>query len=130
MTRPATNSRREFSRATRRDALRRSGMLCEAVGPRYGFAKGHRCNASLGKGVEFHHELEAEFGGDNSLENCLAICISCHRFVSKIGIRAIRKSDRVRDKASGAFKPSSRGFRKPPPGYVYDWGRRRGYAKP
>jgi len=106
-------ARLEFSRATRRDALRRSGMLCEAVGPRYGLEPGQRCNGSLGRGVEFHHELEAEFGGDNSRANCRAVCIPCHRFVTKIGIREIRKSDRVRDKHDGTFKPSSRGFRKP-----------------
>jgi hypothetical protein len=40
--------------------------------------------------------------------------------VTKIGIREIRKSDRVRDKASGAFKRPSRGFRRPP-GTAWDW---------
>src|ERR1700753_2350140 len=102
----------EFSRSNRRDALKRSGMLCEAVGPRYGLEPGQRCNASLSRGVEFHHDLEAEFGGDNSLANCVCACIPCHRFVTKLGIRAIRKSDRIRDKATGAMPRS----RNPMPG--------------
>lgn len=100
-------SRLEFSRVTRREALRRSGKLCEAVGERYGLPKGQRCNCPLSNGVEFHHELEAELGGDNSLENCLAVCPPCHRFVTAVGIREIRKADRVRDKHSGAFKRKS-----------------------
>lgn len=100
--------RSEFSRKTRRDALVRSGMLCEASGPRYGHAEGHRCNLPLGYGVEFDHDLEAELGGDNSLENCRAICIACHRFKTRQGTRDLRKADRARDKASGAMKRKSR----------------------
>lgn len=118
-------SRLEFSRSTRREALRRSGMLCEAVGILYGMVPDQRCRMPLGKGVEFHHELPAEFGGDNSLANCLAICILCHRFVTKIDIRNIRKSDRVRDKNSGAMPKSRSGlsssrYRKTMSGTVID----------
>jgi hypothetical protein len=31
-------NRREFTKTTKREALTRSGMLCEAVGPMYGEA--------------------------------------------------------------------------------------------
>jgi 5-methylcytosine-specific restriction endonuclease McrA len=98
------SARREFSRATRRDALRRSGQRCEAVGPLYGHVAGHRCNADLAYGVEFDHVLEATLGGDASLENCAAICVACHRFKSGHRIGEIRKADRARDKHSGAWK--------------------------
>ena len=113
-------SRLEFSRSTRRDALKRSGLLCEAVGAAYGHEPEHRCNADLGKGVEFDHELPAELGGDNSLDNCRAVCLPCHRFKTTGDIRRIRKADRQRDKHDGTFKPSSRGFRKPKD-TKFDW---------
>lgn len=95
--------RLEFSRATRREALRRSGQRCEASGDRYGYPEGHRCNADLSYGVEFDHDLPAELGGDNSLENCRAICKRCHKTKTAGDIRQIRKADRQRDKHRGVF---------------------------
>jgi 5-methylcytosine-specific restriction endonuclease McrA len=100
--------RLEFSRATRRDALQRSGQKCEAVGAEYGLRPGERCCAPLAKGVEFDHHLSAEMGGDNSLDNCRAVCIPCHRRKTAQDIRAIRKSDRQRDKFTGAYRRSGR----------------------
>lgn len=95
---------REFSRATKRDALKRSGQLCEAVGPMYGLEEGRRCNANLGYGVQFDHVIEHELGGDASLENCAAICPACHKVKTAKGIKAIRKADRMRDKNNGTWK--------------------------
>ena len=103
----AALSRAEFSRATRRDALRRSGQLCEASGPRYGLADGVRCNLPLAKGVEFDHDVPDQLGGDNSLENCRAICVACHKAKTRGDVRQIRKADRQRDKHSGAWKKST-----------------------
>lgn len=97
-------SRHEFTRRTRREALKRSNMLCEATGTRYGLEPDQRCNAPLAHGVEFDHELPAELGGDNGLGNCVAACIKCHRWATANDIRRIRKADRIRDKASGAMK--------------------------
>jgi 5-methylcytosine-specific restriction endonuclease McrA len=118
-------TRLEFTKPTRRDALKRSGQICEAVGARYGLKPDTRCTNKLSYGVEFHHDTEAEMGGDNSLQNCVAVCIPCHRFVTKKFIKELRHSDRVRDRNSGITKPKSR-LRKPP-GYAYVWGR--GYVK-
>lgn len=101
-------SRLEFSRVTRREALRRSGQICEAVGPTFGLAQGERCMNRLKFGVEFHHAVEAEMGGDKSLGNCLALCIKCHRFVSRTFIQELRHSDRVRDRDQGIIKPRSK----------------------
>ena len=109
--------RAEFSRVTRRDALSRSGKRCEASGPRYGLPEGKRCNCDLSYGVEFDHDLPDVLGGDNSLDNCRAICVRCHKHKTKGDIRQTRKADRQRDKNNGTFpKPignariQSRGF--------------------
>jgi 5-methylcytosine-specific restriction endonuclease McrA len=109
--------RTEFTRKTKQDALKRSGIKCEASGPRYGLEEGQRCNCSLSLGVQYDHDVPDQLGGDNSLENCRAICVQCHKIKTRGDIQQIRKSDRMRDKASGviraAGKIKSPGFAKP-----------------
>lgn len=124
------NERVEFTRAVRRDALKRAGTppMCEATGVRYGLAEAQRCNAPLAYGVQFDHYIPWEFSRDSGLDNCRAICIACHKFATPNDVRAIRKSDRMRDKHTGAMKPSPRGFRKPP-GTEFDWRHGR-YVRP
>ena len=100
-------SRTEFSRATRQAALKRSGLKCEASGPRYGLKVGQRCNCNLSLGVQFDHDVPDQLGGDNSLENCRAVCVQCHRIKTRGDIQQIRKSDRQRDKHNGILKPKS-----------------------
>lgn len=73
-------SRAEFTKPTKREALRRSGGLCEAVGTMYGLEEGRRCNAPLAYGVEFDHVVLQANSKDNSLENCAAVCVKCHRW--------------------------------------------------
>ena len=123
--------RLEFTRATRRDALDRSRVdgkpRCEAVGADYGLPPGQRCYVPLNSGFEVHHVKEAEYGGDNNLDNALCICRTCHKHVTGKFIKGLRKADRVRDKAAGTFKRSGRGFRKPP-GTRFDW-KRGGYVR-
>lgn len=114
--------RQEFSRRTRRDAIKRADGRCEGVGMRYGLPDGKRCEAPL-VGPEFDHDRTCEEGGDNSLENCVVLCKPCHRFKSATDIGRIRKADRVRDKIgskAGAWKRPHRGLRKPE-GAVWDW---------
>lgn len=101
-------SRHEFSRETRREALKRSGIKCEASGPRYGLAEGQRCNCSLSLGVQYDHDVPDQLGGDNSLENCRAVCVQCHKIKTRGDIQQIRKSDRQRDKASGVVQPAGK----------------------
>lgn len=72
-------TRAEFSKETKRLALKRSGGKCEAVGAWYGLAPGERCNVSLAYGVEFDHVILAANSKDNSLENCCATCKRCHK---------------------------------------------------
>lgn len=111
-------ARAEFSRKTKREALARSGHKCEASGPRYGFADGQRCNCDLALGVQFDHNVPDQLGGDNSLGNCMAICVQCHKYKTRNDVRQIRKSDRQRDKFNGtmrkAAKLQSAGFPKRP----------------
>ncbi|MQB37649.1 HNH endonuclease [Agrobacterium tumefaciens] len=101
-------SRTEFTRKTKQEALKRSGIRCEATGTRYGFEEGRRCNCSLSLGVQYDHAVPDALGGDNSLENCLAICVQCHRFKTRNDVKQIAKSNRQRDKASGVIRPAGK----------------------
>lgn len=98
--------RAEFSKKTKRQALERSQMKCEAIGAFYGLDNGVRCGASLAFGVEFDHVVLAANGGDNSLENCAAVCIRCHRYKTrKHDIPTAAKTVRMQDKARGITAP-------------------------
>lgn len=98
------SSRNEFKRQTKRDALKRSGGKCEAVGPMYGIEG--RCSAPLGYGVEFDHVILDANSKDNSLENCAAVCIKCHKFKTRhYDTPLAAKTVRQQDKALGIRKP-------------------------
>lgn len=73
-----TYRRKEFSKAVKREALLRSGGLCEAVGPLYGLEPGQRCNVNLAYGVHFDHVNADSNGGKPTLENCAAVCPQCN----------------------------------------------------
>jgi hypothetical protein len=101
-----------FTKPVKREALRRSGGLCEAVGMLYGLDRAKRCNAPLGYGVEFDHVILDANSKDNSLENCAAVCIRCHKWkTAKHDTPLAAKTVRQQDKASGIDKP--RGWYKP-----------------
>ncbi|MEI2387999.1 HNH endonuclease [Breoghania sp. JC706] len=95
-------SRREFTKATKREALHRSKGRCEAVGTWYGLPAGQRCGRDLAYGVEFDHiDLDAN-SHNNSLENCAAVCPACHRFkTTKHDIPLAAKTVRQQDKHHG-----------------------------
>ena len=113
-------NRREFSKETKRHALKRSGLLCEAVGAMYGHPAGHRCNAPLSAGVQYDHIVLDANSKDNSLENCAAVCIPCHRWkTANHDTPMAAKTVRMQDKARGirsapAKKLSGPGFPKSP----------------
>lgn len=95
-------SRNEFSKPTKREALKRSGGLCEATGALYGLQRGQRCNAPLSFGVEFDHIDPDANSKDNSLENCCACCPRCHRWkTSNVDQPRIAKTVRQSDKWNG-----------------------------
>jgi 5-methylcytosine-specific restriction endonuclease McrA len=87
----------EFSRKTKAKAKDRAGDRCELCG-------------GASARFEFDHILAAELGGEATLENCQMVCVICHRGKTTTDIRMIRKSDRIRDRKSGALK-SKKGFR-------------------
>lgn len=91
------SARVEFSRKVRAQAHLRANGCCEACGARL----------KVGEG-EYDHILACELGGEATLENCRLICTPCHKAKTAADVRRIRKADRQRDKASGAFKTTSR----------------------
>ena len=109
--------RHEFSTKVKRLALQRSTGYCEAVGNVYGLEPGQRCNAPLSYGVEFdHYPIQATEEGSNGLENCVAVCKTCHKHKTRtFDIPTQAKSKRIRDKHSGIKKAKkkipSRGFK-------------------
>lgn len=112
--------RHEFSKPTKREALKRSGGLCEAIGEVYGLEPGQRCDAPLGYGVEFdHYPVPATEKGSDTLDNCVSACPACHKIKTRtFDIPVQAKVKRVRDKDLGITSPKRKlqgpGFRKPP----------------
>jgi 5-methylcytosine-specific restriction endonuclease McrA len=106
-------SRREFPKSVRQAALLRSDQRCEAVGERYGFEPGQRCDAPLAYGVQFDHELPDWYGGEPTLENCRAICVRCHKHAThRVDAPAMAKARRNHEKHTGTKAKS----RRPMPG--------------
>lgn len=109
-------NRREFTKETKRYALKRSGLLCEAVGAMYGHPVGHRCNAPLSAGVQYDHIVLDANSKDNSLENCAAVCIKCHRWKTAnhdtpMAAKTVRMQDKARNiRTAPAKKLSGPGF--------------------
>lgn len=91
-----------FSKAVKRAALRRSGGKCEASGHLYGLAQDQRCNSGLAYGVEFDHFIARSNCGDNSLQNCKAVCKRCHKFKTENhDTPRAAKTKRMSDKHNG-----------------------------
>ena len=77
-------TRLEFSKATRKAALVRSGGVCEAIGVVYGLEPGERCTALLSYGVDFDHYPKSALDEEsNGLDNCVACCRKCHSFKTR-----------------------------------------------
>jgi 5-methylcytosine-specific restriction endonuclease McrA len=109
--------RNEFSKQTKRDALKRAGGRCEAVGTMYGLPPGLRCAALLSYGVEFDHIILDANSKDNRLENCAAVCVKCHKWkTAKHDTPKAAKTLRQQDKHNGIAGPkrkwASRPFQK------------------
>jgi hypothetical protein len=102
--------RLEFSRKIKLARWQFCGGRCEAVWD------GKRCDALLTPGkFEYHHEVEAENGGDNSFYNCRVVDLACHKLLTKPFVQRIRKADRqqavhLNAKASPSRPIKSRGF--------------------
>ena len=85
--------RRNFSPATKRAAHKRSAGNCESCGlPHHNL-------------VEYDHDREDTFGGEPTIENCVVMCVGCHKSKTKKNVSIIAKSNRVRDKNHGIRSP-------------------------
>lgn len=110
-------ARREFSKEVKRAALKRSGMKCDAVGEMYGFNPGQRCGVNLNVGVQYDHIIADSIGGEPTLDNCAAVCMSCHGYKTRtIDTPRAAKTKRMSDKANGIVRAKgtikSAGFQK------------------
>jgi 5-methylcytosine-specific restriction protein A len=104
--------RSEFTPKTKAEAARRAGGKdgnCE------------RCGHAFKKvgGPEYHHRLACHLGGDNSPENCQAICTLCHAKASKKEAYERAKAERAFRASVNATPPRRKfqgvGFRKADP---------------
>ena len=94
--------RAEFTKPTKREALKRAEGKCEAMGYLYGLPEGDRCKMPLSHGVEFDHIILDANSKDNSLENCAAVCVKCHRWkTAHIDTPVAAKTLRQQDKHNG-----------------------------
>jgi len=96
--------RHNFSAKVKRQARKRSGGSCEAVGAVYGLPPGQRCNAALaGKRVEIdHYPIPATDEGSDVLENAVACCVKCHAHkTATYDVPMQAKGKRVSDKHLG-----------------------------
>jgi len=100
------SARANFSKPTKRQALARSGGMCEASGSFYGLPDGRRCNAPLAYGVEYDHLILDANSKDNSLENCRAVCPKCHSWkTNNVDKQTAAKTVRQQDRDRGIVKP-------------------------
>lgn len=90
------NKRMEFTRKDKAKIIARANGRCE------------KCSAMLKTGEgEVDHILPCALGGEATVANGRLLCRVCHVEKTSGDIKAIRKSDRQRDKASGAMRPKS-----------------------
>ncbi len=78
--------RQEFPTSVKRAALERSGGLCEAVGVRYGYQPGERCQRPVhARRVNYEHYPRGAHDPSPDtrlLSNCTAICPECNQYAA------------------------------------------------
>lgn len=100
--------RRDFPGKVMVEAFKRCGGNCE------------KCTARLYSGkFAYDHVIPDQMGGEPTLENCQVLCTACHKGKTAKDVGDIAKSKRRERAHILPKKPSS--FRKPPPGYGFDW---------
>jgi len=86
----------EFARKVKAQIIARANGKCE------------KCSAMLKTGEgEVDHILPCALGGEATVANGRLLCRVCHVEKTVGDIKAIRKSDRQRDKSTGAVRPKS-----------------------
>ncbi len=79
-----------FSATVKQQALARAGGQCECRREHPGNTNvshhGGRCRARLvGGNWEAHHRTSLNAGGSDTLSNCEALCLDCHRATGSYG---------------------------------------------
>jgi 5-methylcytosine-specific restriction endonuclease McrA len=109
-----SSHRKEFTKATKKKAWDRSAGFCEGSGPFYNRGWDDRCNKVLTK-VEYDHFIRAADGGDNSLDNCRAVCVDCHAWKTrKIDTPGAAKAKRI-IRANGPLEQRRKKIKIPAP---------------
>lgn len=100
-----TYTRKDFPRAVKREALERSGGLCEGWGMSVGLLGTTRCNFPFGTAVRYDH-VDAIDNQNVSLDNCQCLCVTCHAYkTNKLDIPKHAKVKRISDKHHGITSP-------------------------
>ena len=101
-------SRREFSKAVKRDAFMRAKGACEMCGARL----------TVGK-FAYDHAVADGLGGEPTLDNCQVACTPCHKSKTATNdVPRIAKVKRIQDRERGIRKApqiKSAGFRRSAP---------------
>ncbi len=100
------SKRIEFTRKVKAQIIARANGKCE------------KCSAMLKTGEgEVDHILSCALGGEATIANGRLLCRVCHVEKTADDIRRVRKSDRQRDKSTGAVRSKSvlAGRRQPKP---------------
>lgn len=94
--------RRNFTKATKREALLRSAGICECHRV-WQLKRPQGCGVALRSGHVYYEHIEQDaLGGDNSLDNCAALTTTCWREkTDRIDLRVIARNNRQRDNAWG-----------------------------
>ena len=72
-----------FSEQVKDEAYIRADGKCECTRKVCGHNR--RCNSSLVKGWHAHHITSQAAGGEDTLANCEALCVSCHQNTGSYG---------------------------------------------
>lgn len=75
-----------FSEETKNKAYQRAGGKCECT-MKCSHHSVSRCDAQLRGEWHAHHRTAIAAGGDDSLGNCIAMCVTCHRNTGTYGQR-------------------------------------------
>lgn len=102
------NKRREFTTQTQRDALARSGGICECHLIPHVFKIA--CGLPLGPGNTFFEHVDPDnLRKDNSVHNCACLTRNCWRYkTSQFDLPIIAKAKRNHDAHNGIRRPKKR----------------------
>ena len=111
--------RHEFPTSVKRAALERSGGRCEAVGVRYGYAPGERCQRAVhARRVNYEHYPRGAHDPHpetRTLGNCSAICPECNQYANnKVDTPREAKMKRVTKKRGRTALDLDRSEKQPP----------------